>query len=355
MSQFVEARDSSLPGTEWPSPALFFETMNAYQRTEGLKAAIELEVFTAIAEGHNTTETMSYRCAASERGLRILCDYLVVIGFLTKEGNRYALTPDSAAFLDANSPTYIGAATRFLGSPLATANFKNLVAAVRSGGAVADNGEYFNTDHPMWVDFARGMAGLMALPAELIAGMLGARSGQEWKVLDIAAGHGLFGITLAKHNPNAHVVAVDWPDVLAVACENARKTGVAARFGTIPGNAFEVDFGGGYDIVLVPNFLHHFDVPTCENLLIKIYASLRPGGRVVALDFVPNPDRVSPHVPAQFSLTMLANTAGGDTYTAAELESMFRNAGFSRTAVRALPPTFEHTIVAYKLTPVEPA
>src|SRR5919202_705229 len=90
-----------------PSPELFFETMNDYQRTAALKAAIELDLFTAIGEGAHTAEALAQRCETSMRGMRILCDYLVVIGFLTKDENRYGLTPDSAAFLDRNSPSYI--------------------------------------------------------------------------------------------------------------------------------------------------------------------------------------------------------------------------------------------------------
>src|SRR3954465_15860986 len=85
--------------TQQPSPELFFETMNAYQRTAALKAAIELDLFTAIGEGAQTVEALAQRCETSERGMRILCDYLVVIGFLTKDENRYGLTSDSAAFL----------------------------------------------------------------------------------------------------------------------------------------------------------------------------------------------------------------------------------------------------------------
>ena len=69
-----------------PTPALFFETVNAYQRTASLKAAIELDVFTAIAEGKHAANEIADRCQTSERGMRILCDYMVIIGFLTKPG-----------------------------------------------------------------------------------------------------------------------------------------------------------------------------------------------------------------------------------------------------------------------------
>jgi hypothetical protein len=89
------------------------------------------------------------------------------------------------------------------------------------------------------------------------------------KVLDIAAGHGLFGIEIARQNPQARVTGLDWAPVLRVALENARKAGVQDRYDMLPGSAFQVDFGGPYDVVLLTNFLHHFDQPTCVGLLKK--------------------------------------------------------------------------------------
>ena len=148
-------------------------------------------------------------------------------------------------------------------------------------------------------------------------------------MLDIAAGHGLFGILLAQRNPKAHITALDWPNVLAVANANAQKFGVADRHSLLPGSAFETEFGGPYDLVLVTNFFHHFDQPTCEKLLRKIRAALAPGGRCAALDFVPNDDRVSPPIPAAFAMTMLGTTPTGDAYTFAEYQAMFQKAGYA--------------------------
>jgi ubiquinone/menaquinone biosynthesis C-methylase UbiE len=339
---------AQLAETHQPSPELFFETMNAYQRTAALKAAIELDLFTAIGEGAHTVEALAQRCEASVRGIRILCDYLVVIGFLTKDENRYVLTPDSAAFLDRRSPSYIATAATFLASPMLTEGFDDVAAVVRKGGTVISEEGSLEPEHPVWVEFARAMAPLMTLPAELIAKLVGADSGQKWKVLDIAAGHGLFGIALANHNPHAEIVALDWPNVLEVAKENARAAGVADRYSVIPGSAFEADYSTSYDLILLTNFLHHFDPETCEQLLRKVYAALERSGRVVSFEFVPNEDRVSPPVAASFSLMMLGTTPSGDAYTFAELDRMFRNAGFSANELHPLPPTFQQVVISHK-------
>ena len=130
----------------------------------------------------------------------------------------------------------------------------------------------------------------------------------------------------------------------AVARSNAQKAGVAERYETLPGSAFDVDYGGPYDIVLLTNFLHHFDTPTCVGLLRKVHASLKPGGRAAALEFVPNEDRVSPPMAAAFSLVMLATTRAGDAYTFRELEAMYREANFERVTAHPVP-TGPHTVV----------
>ena len=110
------------------------------------------------------------------------------------------------------------------------------------------------------------------------------------------------------------------------------------RYHLLPGSAFDIEFGTGYDLVLITGFMHHFDVATGEKLLRKVYASLAPGGQAVILDFVPNEDRVTPPSAAKFSLTMLATTPSGDAYTFAEYERMLRNAGFPSAVLHTLAP-----------------
>lgn len=338
----------STSAAQQPSPQLFFQTINAHQRTEALKAAIELEVFTAIGEGNSTVPEIAKRCQTSEKGMRVLCDYLTTMEMLTKQGNQYALTLDSSVFLDKRSPAYLGGATEFLCSPMLTEGFKHMTEAVRKGGTAIEGEGTIGPEHPIWVKFARGMAGMMSMPAQLMAKLVDPGADQKLKILDIAAGHGLFGIAFASQNKQAEVTAVDWKPVLEVAKENAEKAGVADRYSTIEGSAFDVEFGSGYDLVLLTNFLHHFDPPTNETLLRKVRAALADGGRAVTLEFVPNDDRVTPPEVAGFSLVMLVGTPSGDAYTFAELEQMCANAGFSRSTFHALPPTFQQVVISEK-------
>jgi O-methyltransferase domain len=115
-----------------------------------------------------------------------------------------------------------------------------------------------------------------------------------------------------------------------------------------PGSAFEIDWSGPHDVVLLTNFLHHFDLPTCGKLATKAYATLASGGRALALDFIPEPDRTTPPATVVFALTMLATTARGDAYTFAEYQQIFSRAGFARSEFHALPPTTQQAVASYE-------
>jgi SAM-dependent methyltransferase len=327
-----------------PSPEVIFDTLFAYQQTAALKAAIDIGLFTAVDEGAQTSADIAARVGASERGARILCDFLTTFALLDKSGDRYALTPTSAAFLSRKSPMYMGTMASFLTLPELKRNFDNLTDAVKTGG-VRPDGNTVADENPIWVEFARAMVP-MALPnAHAIGALLDAPSLGAARVLDIAAGHGMYGIVLAQQNPALQVVAVDWAPVLKVAEEHARNAGVADRFSTIAGDAFTTGFGDGYDVALVTNFLHHFDVGQCTRFLAKVAASLRPGGQVAIVEFVPNEDRVSPPQAARFSLTMLAGTPAGDAYTLSELTGMLQEAGFNGVHDHQLP-TPQRVVIA---------
>src|SRR5215472_8441202 len=211
-----------------PSPEVIIDLFRAFQKTAAAKTGVELELFTAIGEGVDTARGLATRCQAAERGIRILCDYLTAIGLLTKQGERYALGLDAATFLDRRSPAYFGSAVNSIAGETNLAALAQLTVAVRRGGTALPDGGMLSTEHPAWVEFARAMTPAGGVMGALLARLLGASGGSPRKVLDIAAGHGLYGIAIAREHPEAEVFALDWPNVLAVAREHAEAAGMAA-------------------------------------------------------------------------------------------------------------------------------
>lgn len=326
------------------NPGIVFEMMQAVQKTAALKAAIELDIFRAVGQGPGDVASIARHANASERGIRILCDFMVINGVLAKESGRYKHTPTSAAFLDPASPACLASTAHFLGNDAMQNPLQSLAQVVREGRTALPGDGTVEPENPMWVQFAESMAPMMApLAGPLGAVVLDGHDG-PMRVLDIAAGHGLFGIEVAKQNKQAHVTGLDWAPVLHVALKNAEKAGVRDRYDMLPGSAFDVDFGGPYDAVLLTNFLHHFDKPTCVGLLKKVHGALKPGGRAATLEFVPNEDRVTPPMAAAFSMVMLTTTAAGDAYTFSELKSMYEEAGFKEVSAKPIPMS-PHTIV----------
>lgn len=326
------------------TPGLVFEMMQAHQRTAALKAAIDLDIFSALGDGPGDVASIARHSKASERGIRILCDFLAIYGVIVKENGRYRHTPASVMYLDPRSPACMASVAQFMSTPELRAPYDHLAEIVRTGHTTLEGAGTVEPENPVWVLFAEKMAPMMApLTGPLGTVVLDGQTG-PMRVLDIAAGHGLFGIEIAKQNPQAQVTGLDWAPVLRVALENARKAGVQDRYDMLPGSAFEVDFGGPYDAVLLTNFLHHFDTPTCVGLLKKVHAALKPGGRAATLEFVPNEDRISPPMAAAFSMTMLTSTVAGDAYTLRELTAMYNEAGFSGITAHPIPMS-PHTVV----------
>ncbi len=244
---------SAASSGQGPNPGLIFETFNMYQRSAALKAAIELDLFTEIAKGNGTAEALAGALGASTRGVRILADFLAIMGFLSKEGLEYSLSLEARLFLDKSSPAYFGGAARFILDPKLMAPFQDLAQIVRTGRTTLPDEGTVSYDNPIWVEFAEAMAPMQFGAALEIASIIDGTG--EMSVLDIAAGHGLFGIAIAQRNQQARVTALDWAHVLEVATANAGKMGVAERHAALPGDAFTVDFGGPYDVCAGDQFL----------------------------------------------------------------------------------------------------
>jgi len=131
-----------------PDPAVIFEALNAYQKSAALKAAIELDLFTALSGGKKTASELAASISAAERGVRILCDYLVIQNLLSKEGDRYSLTSTSATFLDRNSPACFGSVVGFMLDPRLTSAYVDLAQIIRAG--LPDGGTVSHDNRSGW-------------------------------------------------------------------------------------------------------------------------------------------------------------------------------------------------------------
>ncbi len=327
-----------------PSPLKFMEAVNGHQKAAVARAAIELEVFTRIAEGLSTADELAAACRCAPRGMRILLDALTVLDLLHKHEGHYSLTRDSAIYLDRHSPEYLGDCIEFQHSPFMQSAFLHFTDAVRKGGAVTEPEGTMAPEHPVWLHYARAMTPLAMPQARKCADV----AGPVESVLDIAAGHGMFGITILQQFPNARCLAVDWANILTLAQENAAGAGVSARYETRPGSAFDVDLGAHHDLALLPNILHHFDPEGCHALLRRVHAALRPGGRLFVVEMIPHEDRVHPSAPAWFATMMLATTLAGDAYTLSEYSAMLDTAGFSAPEVHPVPSSARSLLVSIK-------
>ena len=338
----------NLENNSEPNPRFIWDTINAYQRTAALRAAIDLDLFTLIADGVDTVADMVIRSGASARGVRILCDYLSVIGFLRKFDGTYQLTTTSSVFLNRTSPACMASMVEFLNSPKLMAGFANFTETVRRGTTQLETGGVNEPECSDWVTFAETMTPLMASASELVAEECARVTGPRMKVLDVAAGHGLFGISVARRIREAQITAQDWPNVLKIAQRNANSAAVADRYHLLPGDIFKVDLDGEYDVILVANLLHHFDQPACIQLLQKLHHSMAEKGRLIILEFVPDEDRVTPPIPASFALMLLGVTPAGDVYSPRQLDEFLSAARFSRPVVVPVPQSPQCLVISEK-------
>ena len=325
-----------------PNPTLIWETITAHQRSAALKAAVELGVFDKLGSGPLTAAELASETGVAERGVRILCDFLTVNGLIAKTNDHYSHTLTSAVFLDSRSPASMAPTLPFLMNEKLMEASHLLTETIRRNRTALDE-PLAGEEVREWVTFAQTMHPMMAGAAEFIASVI-VREGTPTKVLDVAASHGLFGIAVARLAPDCEIVALDFPSVLEVTAQNARAAGVPISL--LPGSAFTTELGSGYDAVIVTNLFHHFDVKDNIALMKRFHAGLRPGGRMLTLEFVPNDDRISPPIAAAFSLMMLANTPAGDAYTMSEYSKMLDEAGFGARELLDVPKSPARLIVA---------
>jgi hypothetical protein len=238
------------------TPERLMELSFAYAPPLIISAGVSNQVFDSLGDGAKTPEQVAEKTGASARALRILMNALVGLGLLKKDRQgKYSLTPESAAFLLSKNP---GTHAGFFGTiaPQIISRWLRLSDIVREGRpAVAVNQETEGTE--FFSQLGENIIPLSYPPAQKLADHLKvAKTKNEIRVLDLAAGSGIWGIALAQKSPGLRVTAVDWAGMIPTTKRITQKFGVSDRFNYVEGDILEANFGNGYDIAILGHILH---------------------------------------------------------------------------------------------------
>lgn len=310
------------------TPERIMQISWAYAAPLILDAAVHHEIFDVLDAGPKSARQVARDTSTSERGARVILDALVSLQFLSKDSDgRYALTSESSAFLVSSKPSFQGGIFRHISTQLVP-KWLQLREVVRSGKpamAVNDEGEggmffeqFVEDIFPMSVGSAQVLADALRL----------SESRETVKVLDLAAGSGVWGIVLAKANAKVRVTAVDWVRVIGVTRKVAQKHGVADRFTFIDGDLLEANLGAGHHVATLGHILHSEGERRSRELLRRTFDALAPGGTIAIAEFLVDESHTSPPTGALFAVNMLVNTTDGDTFSFTEIAAWLREAGF---------------------------
>lgn len=314
------------------NPDPIFRALLGYRAAAVVRAAIELDVFTAIEAGDSTVAAIVASRGGTERSVRILLDATAVAApkLLRKKGKGYALTPVSRQFLVRSSRSFIGQLMPLYGHRQMWDGFYDLPRAVRAGRSVMEKDAH-SADQDFWEDFARATARDAERKATRMVDLLGKKP-KPARILDIACGSGMYGATFFRLLPGSTLALFDQPNVLV-----QTKKLVKAPATYIEGDLFRTEFGGPYDLVIASHVFHHFNPADCLALMRKIRVALAPRGRLVIQEFVPDEQRSTNEQALMFAVTMLVWTREGDAYCRSDYEKWLKEAGFRKTTFHPQP------------------
>jgi 3-hydroxy-5-methyl-1-naphthoate 3-O-methyltransferase len=310
-------------------------------------AAMELDVFTVIAHGKTSANEIAGEAHANESMMRRLLDTLVALKYLTRKGDRYALSQDAATFLVRGGDLYMEGAGRFANGQMT--GWFQLADVVRNGAPLSLGGddaaraEFFAM--LVKVIFPLNFVGATAAVASLGAGA----KARIKNILDVAAGAGAWSIPFAQAIRAAHVTAVDFPQVTPVARDYAKRFGVQDKYEYREGDLREMDLGTDcYDLVTLGHIIHGEGRDAGRRLLERSAKALRQRGMLLIAELVPNDDRTGPAMPMLFGLNMMLHTEAGDVFTMKEYRTWLKEAGFKTVKTIRTPAAPSPLILATK-------
>jgi (2Fe-2S) ferredoxin/predicted O-methyltransferase YrrM len=305
------------------------QMIRGYMPSRCMLTALELDIFTAVGEGGNA-EQIGAKIHANARAAGMLLNALVALGLLSKSGDDYKNTPESARFF------VQGSKDNHRNGLLHTANiwhrWSTLTDAVRSGTRVPARRD----DNPEWTrNFIAGTQRHAKDRAPLVVKALGTTGVR--RILDLGGGSGAYSIAFAKASPNVQCEILDVPEVVPLTAEYVRQAGVSAQVSLRTGDMLRDDFGSGYDIIMLNAICHMFSEEQNRDIFRRAHQALAPNGRLVVQDFILNPEKTGPQHAALFSLNMLVNSEAGASYSESEYTHWMKAAGFTEVCRINLP------------------
>jgi ubiquinone/menaquinone biosynthesis C-methylase UbiE len=308
------------------SPRPLMRILGDFANSQILDASIEYDFFTFIHKGYQTAEEVAQQAGTDTRATRIVLDSLPALGLIEKRAGKYFLTPTAEAFLVKGKPTYVG-------------DFRHVALALWDG--MANLKESLKTGKPLsrldtgaelqvWEKLVLGIIVIAEPAAKALCDLLkigGERKGI--KVLDIAGGSSIFGMTILARDPSAQITQLDWPNVNAVAKKLNRERGLDGKIRFIDGEYHSAEIETRhYDLVLASNFCRFESPAGNQKLFAKAYSALKSGGIFVVNDFVPNEERTEPTFALRFSVYTLTHTPEGECWTLSQYSNWLKKAGF---------------------------
>ena len=310
------------------------ETIRGFQASRAILTAIELDAFTAVAEGASASRA-AVAMGADSRATEMLLNALAALGLLSKHNGTFRNTAVSARYFVAGSPDDARAAT--MHTAHLWSRWSTLTDCVRRGTAVARREAPAAPEaaDPWTEPFIAAMHRNARERAPHVLRAVGTEG--VARMLDVGGGSGAYSIAFAQASDGLHAEVLDRPEVLAIARDHIARAGLAARVTTRVGDLRADTFGEGYDLVLLSAICHMLGPDENRDLLRRCYRALSPGGRIAIQDFILEQDKTAPKMAALFSLNMLVGTTQGASYNEEEYAAWLGGAGFRDVARIRLP------------------
>lgn len=309
------------------APAVMLDLAGAISY-QAVSTAVRLGLFDALAERPMTADDLARALEAQPRGVEALLRALSATGYVEAREGYYANSAMTRKWLIENEGFDGPSMMRFWDAALATL-WPNAPEVIRTGKRPVGIYEWVESDTELNFSFQQSLVATALISGMDIARKL-ALPPTAMRLLDVGGGHGVFSIMMCRAYPNLHATVIDSPAALEVAAGHIARHDMGNRVSLLPGDMWQIDWDAGYDVVLLFNLLHHFDLATNLKLLRRAQASIKPGGTVAILD------QIAGKVPgtatnAVISLVALMYHvfADGRVFEHDELDEMLTAAGFA--------------------------